>query len=223
MIILQWLIELIYWILNVLTHIFSFVGPGRHIEAPTEKVTVVMLSPSFTGPILYYFAKRYFEKRGFQIYVINFSQEMRNLETAAPKLQEIIKGIDRERICLVGISAAGLVCYEYLNNLNGWKDIRTFIAIAVPFKGTKMAYFQYNTLTGKQLLPNSNYIKTISEIKPRHLDKTYTICAKSDELVSRNSSVLQGSHITELPIIGHIRLHAYSRKTFDTIIEIAKK
>lgn len=221
--IFHWLLEFGYWLTNTLTHIFPFVEPGRHIENPSEKTSIVIFSPSFTGPILYYFAKKYFEKRGFQIYIINFSNEMKNLETAAVKMGNILKGIDREHICLVGISGAGLVAYEYLNDQSGWKNVKSFIAIAVPFKGTKMAYFQYFTKTGRQLLPSSTYIKRLSEIKPKNLDQTYCIIAKQDELVPRESSKIKGAHIIDLPVIGHVHLHAYSKLTFDAIIEIAKK
>lgn len=221
--IFHWLLEFLYWLTNAITHIFPFVEPGRHIENPKEKTTIVIFSPSFTGPILYYFAKKYFENRGFQIYIINFSNEMKDLEIAAEKMGNILKGIDKKHVCLVGISGAGLVGYEYLNKLSGWKYIDSFVAIAVPFKGTKMAYFQYITKTGRQLLPHSSYIKKISEIKPSNLDRTYCIIAKQDELVPRESSKLKGAHIIELPVIGHVHLHAYSRLTFNAIIEIAKK
>lgn len=223
MIIIQWTAEFFYWLTNALTHLIPFVEPGKPISDATEKTAIVILSPSFTGPILYYSAKKYIEKKGFYTVVVNFSKEMEDMETAAPKLKTLIEELNHPNVCLVGISAAGIVVYEYLNTLGGWNKIDTFIALATPFKGTNMAYFEYHQKTGKQLIPSSKYLSRISKIKPKNLDKTFCIVAKEDELVPRKSSVLPGAHLIELPLIGHVRLHAFSEITFDTIIKIAKE
>lgn len=222
MIIIQWTIEFFYWVINALTHWIPFVEPGDPISNPTEKPAIVILSPSFTGPILYYSAKKYLEEKGFYTLVVNFSKEMGNMETAAPQLKKIIQDLNLPHICLVGISAAGLVSYEYLNELEGWDKIDTFIALATPFKGTKMAYFQYHRTTGRQLIPKSKYLSKIANITPKNLDRTFCVVAKKDELVPRKSSLLPDARLIELPLIGHVRLHAFSEITFDTIIKIAK-
>lgn len=71
-------------------------------------------------------------------------------------------------------------------------------------------------------IPTSKYLSKIAKIEPKYLDRTFCVVAKKDELVPRISSVLPGTHLVELPIIGHVRLHAFSKITYDTIIKIAK-
>ena len=80
----QWFVEFIVWNLNAFTYFFQFLPVGKPIDNPTEKTKIVIISPGFTGPLLYRQEKLYLEKKGFQVIVINFSKEMRNLEYENP-------------------------------------------------------------------------------------------------------------------------------------------
>lgn len=222
MIIFSWIAEFFLWLANVVTYFLPFLKPGNVITNHTEKASIVILSPSLTGPILYRREKKYFESRGFKTFVIDLAVDIKRADIAALKLQKTIDALSLDHICLVGVSAAGLVAYEYLNELNGWQHVMTFVAVATPFKGSRMAYFTYFDAAGRTLVPRSKYIGKIASLTPKHLDRTYCIVAKNDELVSRKSSVLPGAHLIELPVVGHVKLHAFSTKTFDTIIKIAK-
>lgn len=220
--IFQWILEFIYWFSNVLTVAIPFIGAGSISKSGKHSTLIVIVSPSFTGPALYIYAKRKLEKLGFRVLVINFAHPMRNLETAAPLLKAEIEQLGTTDICLVAISSAGLVVYEYLNLLNGWNNVKNFVALAVPFKGTHMGYFMYHQKAGRQLLPHSRYIQKVGRIEPKNLNRTYCIVAAKDELVPRWSSTLKGTHTLVMTTIGHVRLHAYSAATFQAIAKIAK-
>lgn len=219
MILFSWVIEFFCWSTNAVTYFIP------KIELTSNKNTngkshIVLLSPGFTGPILYYFLKKHLEKKGHKVTILNFSKEMGDLETAAEKLKTRLEKEDFKNIHLIGVSSAGLVALEYLHNHKGWEKVNRFIPIATPFKGTLTSYFTYYSKAGRQLVPNSNYIKKVSEIKPINLDKIHHLIAKKDELVPRWASSHKDIKGIELPVIGHVRLHAFSKKTFDKIAEI---
>lgn len=213
---LSWAIEILYWAYNLFSYIFSFIE-----LKPLTRKTVFILTPTFTGPFLYRKAKKYLENKGFNVIIYNFSKEIKDIDTSAEKLKKIIDDMNLENVCLVGISAAGLTTYEYLNKLNGWDRVDTFITIGTPFKGTYMSYFAYHTKIGRRLIPKSSYIAHIQGIEPQNLDRTYCLVATKDEIVPKESSTLSGAHFIEVPVLGHVRLHAFSDKTFEIISQIA--
>jgi len=213
---ISWVVEILYWGYNVFSYIFSFVE-----LKPLTRKTVFILTPTFTGPFLYRKAKKYLENKGFNVIIYNFSKEIKDIETSSDKLKKIMDDMNLENVCLVGISAAGLTCYEYLNNLDGWSRTDSFISIGTPFKGTFMSYFAFHTKIGRKLIPKSSYIARIQEIKPQNLDRTYCLVATRDEVVPKESSMLSGAHFVEVPVLGHVRLHAFSDKTFEIISQIA--
>ncbi len=214
--ILSWIIEIGYWIYNFFSYIFSFVE-----LKPLTRKTIFIVTPTFTGPFLYRKAKKYLENKGFNVIIYNFTKEIKDIDTSAEKLKKILDDMNLENVCLVGISAAGLTCYEYVNKLDGWGRVDTFVSIGTPFKGTLMSYFAFHTKIGRRLIPKSSYIAHIQSIKPRNLDKTYCLVATKDEIVPKESSMLSGAHFIEVPVLGHVRLHAFSDKTFEIISQIA--
>lgn len=212
----SWLIEIAYWGYNIFSYIFSFVE-----LKPLTRKTIFILTPTFTGPFLYRKAKKFLENKGFNVIIYNFSKEIKDIDTSAEKLKKIMDNMNLENVCLVGISAAGLTCYEYLNNLDGWTRADSFISIGTPFKGTFMSYFAFHTKIGRRLIPKSSYITRIQNIHPQNLDRTYCLVATKDEVVPKESSMLSGAHFVEVPVLGHVRLHAFSDKTFEIISQIA--
>lgn len=212
----SWIIEIGYWVYNFFSYIFAFIE-----LKPLTRKTVFILTPTFTGPFLYRKAKKYLENKGFNVIIYNFSKEINNIDSSAQKLKKILDSMNLENVCLVGISSAGLSSYEYLNGLGGWERVDSFISIGTPFKGTYMSYFAFHTKIGRMLTPKSSYIAKIQDIKPQNLDRTYCLVATKDEIVPRSGSFLDGAHFIEVPVMGHVRLHAFSDKTFEIISQIA--
>lgn len=217
----SWTIELTAWLANTGTYIFPYLTAGKSTQPGKHKTAIVIISPGFTGPMLYRYIKKYLEKLGFFVIVLNFSKEMKDLETAAPKLEKYIEEIKGYDICLIGISSAGLVAHEYLNSFNGWRRVKYFIAMATPFKGTYMSYFTVYSKAGRQLIPTSNYIKKMQSIEFKNKKNTFCMVAKKDQLVPRESSVIKDIVTIEVPVIGHVRLHAFSKDAYSRIAKIA--
>lgn len=219
MILLSWIIEFFCWTTNAVTYFIPRVEL-KSSKNSESKSHIVLLSPGFTGPILYYFFKKHLEKKGHKVTILNFSKEMRDLETAAEKLKIRLETPEFKDIHLVGISSAGLVALEYLHHHNGWSRVKKFIPVGTPFQGALASYFTYYSKAGRQLVPNSRYIKRISNIKPMNLDRIFHLIAKKDQLVPKSSSKHEHIKGIELPVVGHVRLHAFSKKTFDKISEL---
>ena len=221
MIFFLWIVEFFCWLSNLFSNIFFFVDLDKKGKAKSKNPIVLVIG-GFTGAVLYIPLKRYLEKKGLEVFIPHFSQEMGNLDTACDNLEKYFKSKEIKNATLVGISAGGLVCHLFLNNHEGWSRVEKFIALGTPFKGTWMALFTAATRAGRQLLPNSNFIQKVKNTKAKNLDKTFCIVAWKDELVPRRSSKLAGSKVFELKTVGHVRLHAFSKKTFEKIAEIAR-
>ena len=215
-----WLLEFLSWVTNLFSNLFIFISIDTKGKSKTKNPVVIVIG-GFTGSIIYIPFKKYLESRGFEVFIPQFSQEMGNLANAPYNLQKYIQKKEIFNATLVGISAGGLVSYLYLAELNGWSRVGKFISIATPFKGTWIAVLTYLRLTGRQLIPTSKFIEKIQSIKTKHINKIYCLVAKKDELVPSWSSFIEGSEVIKIHIIGHVRVHCFSKNTFKIVADIA--
>ncbi len=215
--ILAWVIEFFYWVLNALSPLVGFV-PLR----PTIKSPIIITTGGFTAVILYSKFKKYLEKKGFEVHVINFVST-KGIEFSAKSLSEYVERNNLSNVTLVGISTGALASYVYLNEMDGWNKINKFINIAGPFKGTFLAYFTAFTKTGRELLPNSNFMKRLENIENKHTERTYSINAEKDELVPFWSSKIPCRETIVIPVYGHVRVHSFSEETFEEVARIASE
>jgi hypothetical protein len=84
-----------------------------------------------------------------------------------------------------------------------------------------MATFLSYAYSGRELLPNSSFIKKISQYKILNPDKIICIRAKLDEMVP-NGSVLPGCREVVMNVVGHNNLHIQVRSTYRKIVELAQ-
>lgn len=222
MVLILWGLELIYWLLNGLSVIVPYDFDSQ-ITSPKEKTPIVIVHGWMTGNILYLPFKKYLEKKGFQVYLPSFGLQMEDLHTYPKMLAEYLNQKKIKNPVIVGISTGGLVSIEYAQKIDKWKTVKKLITIATPFKGSYAAYLSLLSTSVKQLRPNSTYMRYIDDSVEAHPEKVINIVAKSDQLVYRNSSTLPGIKTIIIPVIGHVKLHAFSKKTFETVAKIARE
>ncbi|MGE5041596.1 MAG: esterase/lipase family protein [Candidatus Levyibacteriota bacterium] len=220
MILINWILELFYWLLNGLSVFVPF-DFDHTLENPTHTTPIVIVHGWMTGNVLYLFFKWYLEKKGFRVYMPNLGLQMEDLHIYPKILSNYLKEKQIKEPVLVGISTGGLVSIEYAQKIDGWKTVKKLITIATPFKGSYAAYLSVLSKSVKQLRPNSAYMRYIDESVEAHPQKVVHLVAKADQLVYRTSSTLPGIKTIIIPVIGHVKLHAFSQKTFEAVARIA--
>ncbi len=222
MIIISWILELIYWLINGLSVFVPFTFDSQ-IPHPTQKTPIILVHGWMTGNVLYVPFKKYLEKKGFQVFMPSFGLQMEDLHVYPKQLARYIEKNEIKNPVIVGISTGGLVSIEYAQKIDEWKSIKKLVTIATPFKGSYAAYLSVLSKSVKQLRPKSAYMQYIDNSVEAHPEKVINIVAKSDQLVYRNSSTLPGIKTIVIPVIGHVKLHAFSQKTFETVVKIARE
>jgi len=106
-----------------------------------------------------------FESCGYQCIVPSLAPNdgSKGLEPLALQLKQVLDetlGLQHSLVCLVGFSMGGLICRYYLQQLQGFRRITLFFAIAAPHRGTYTAYFS-NCLGARQMRPNSGFIQSL--------------------------------------------------------------
>ena len=183
--------------------------------------TVVFVKRWFNHNPLHIQRKQYLQDKGFNVYYYFQSISKGTWEKSAENLDQYIKDRGLENVTLVGISGGGITAYLYLQNLNGWKYVDTFISIATPFGGTWQELFLSFNESCRQLTPNSQFVQNIMNQPVKNPEKIYCIRAESDELVENKSAVLPGCKEIVIPVKGHNNLHLFDNTVYDKIAEIA--
>lgn len=164
----------------------------------------------------------YLEKRGLQTSIINFPIMTESFSESAKKLDAYIQKHKLTDFTLVGISNGALVCLYYLHHYKGWENIKHFISIGAPFRGTKTAMLVGFTKKGSDMLPHSLFLKElISQPVPK--EKMTTVSAEIDEFVPKESSIFPGVRSYTLKAIGHNNFHLEYQQTYDLIANIASR
>lgn len=171
--------------------------------------------------IRHIFWKRYLERRGFQVYLINLPLWKRDFSDSSRKLEEYINQFKLSDIVLVGISSGAITALLYLQERNGWAKVNKFISVGAPFNGTYLMLFLSFLPSGRELLPGSKLIRKIQSFSTFDPKKVICIRAKFDEMVP-NGSILKGAKKITLNIFGHNNLHLHNQKTYKIIVEHAK-
>lgn len=193
------------------------------IPATEPQQTVVMVERWFNNHPYHKLWKRYLEKEGFEVYIVNFPIYKGSFEESAVKLKEYIDSLSLNNIVLVGISSGAITSLLYLQHQNGWNNVQKFISLGAPFKGTPMAFFLSFTKSGRELLPINNFIKKLSNEEVINKDKIICLRSKFDEMVPGWSSVLNGVRTETIEVAGHNNFHLNSAETYSKVAELAKE
>jgi pimeloyl-ACP methyl ester carboxylesterase len=216
----QVLLEITLIVLYPLFSIFAHFIPKSMFNGNGKGQTIVIVERWLTINIRHVYWKFYLERRGFNVYLANFSLWHGDFEASAKDLKKYIERKNLKDIILVGESSGAITSLLYLQELEGWEKVRKFIAIGAPFKGTWIAILLSFVPSGRQLWPVSGLMSKMSQFEIKNPEKITCIRAKFDEMVP-TGSVLKGAREVRIGTIGHNNLHLGMGRTYAKIIEIA--
>lgn len=224
---LQRHIRLLYlWILEfAVLFAFPFVSFFR-LFVPMNKVTnhrsgkptIIITEQWFVQTMSHIFMKRYFEKQKFRVYMFNFNPVQGGIDEGAYQLKKFIQKHKITNCILVGISLGAVTSYVYVQRFGGWQKVKKVFCMAAPFKGTPWANVISLCKSGKQIIPESDFVKQLAKEKIMFPERIICVVAKIDELVPRWSSVLAKAECREVGIVGHNNLHSLSKEVWELVV-----
>ncbi|GEM_PF-5253623 len=225
--VLQLLSEFFLILTYPLANIIKFFFPLREKKQPIRNnenstSTILIFEQWFAQNLWHIYIKWYLERKGFTVYWTNFSLLKGSHHDAAKYLSKYIEKHRLHNITLVGVSMGAVSSLLYLQEYDGWVKVRKFISIGGPLKGTPLAFLIYFLTPGRQVLPNSTFIKNlVGNIK--HPERIVCISAKFDEFVPHWSNTVPHAYNRVVDIVGHNNLHVISKSVFSSIAKEAVK
>jgi triacylglycerol lipase len=218
----QWLIELLLVLLYLPISILRLLMPIKKLNSRVTKSSpIVIVEHWFSQNPYHLLMKLYLERKGFKVYMLNYSILKNDFHTSARKLARFINQRHLRGITLVGISFGGIDGYYYLQKLGGYSKVKRFISIGTPFKGTPWAYFPFMFKSCQQMFPGSEFVKFLNSEPAKYPQKIITLSARFDEMVPAQSSRLPKVSNKTINTVGHNKLHIISKGTFTTIPSLA--
>jgi pimeloyl-ACP methyl ester carboxylesterase len=197
---------------------FGLIFPLSRLNPdPTKQSAILIVERWLSQNPAHFLMKKYLEKKGFKVYLVNFSLFEGDFMASSQSLANFIEKNNLANITLVGISFGSITAYLYLQKYSGWEKVKQFIAIAPPFHGTPRANLFLYLKSGRQMKPNSQFIKNYLSEKVLNPDKIVCIRALQDEMVPTKSSLLDGVKVEIVRVYGHNNLHTMSKRTFSLI------
>ena len=208
-------------VLSIIYIIGSFLGylfPLRSLNPnPSQKRPIVFVHAWLSQNPPFILFKRFFERRGYRVYMTNFGWHLTDPEINAERLRRFMLDNAIEDVCLVGVSAGALISLYYLQSLDGWKRVHKFISIGGPFAGSPLAFLAaFISPMARQIMPGSAFLEKLRAQKIKHPNRIVCIFAKFDNLVPRGSSQLPGCKSIEVNIWGHVKMQL-SIKTYRAV------
>lgn len=214
--------EILSLFIFVFTIPLGFVFPLTGVNKnPTHKNPIVFIHGWLNQNLLFYFLKRCLEKQGYKVFMADFGLLTGNIGQNTQLLSDYIKKNNLGDVILVGASTGAIIGIHYLQKLGGWNKVDRFIAVSGPFMGFPLARIAFFSKSAKQMIPNSEYLKSLFYEKVKNIEKIVCISSKYDEIVPHESSKIPGAKNEAIEIVGHVNLLAFSNQTHELIAKCA--
>lgn len=221
---LEWGVEALLIALHAPSELLGFVIPLDDVNSsPTQKYPIILVERWFSRNVLHYFPKKYLEKKGFKVYLLNYPLTKGTFEDATGNLQRFMEENNIYDAILIGISGGATTCLEYLQFLNGWARTRRFISIGGALYGSPYGRLAIFSKSLAELAPGSKYMQYLHSKPIENLDKITTITASVDNLVPTKYGKIAGADNIVLNMVGHNLLHTLWKPTYDIVAKTAEE
>lgn len=221
--VIEWGLESILVIVHFpSTVLYPFIKFSSVNHKPTQKRPIILVERWFMRNPFHIFPKIYLEKKGYRVYSINSTLLKGTFDNAAEELKRLTEKHKLKNVVLVGISAGATTCLTYLKNHKGWQTTDMFISIGGSVNGSPLSKI-IPLPSVRELLPNSSFLKNVSEISLMGLSHTITLNAKHDNMVPMKYSIIRGADNEVIDVVGHNLLHTFWIPTYRRVAEIASK
>lgn len=202
--------------------IINFLIVPKKSAVPTHpKGTIVIVECWFLPNSYHALWQNYLEKKGYQTFLLTYTDMNESFEITAAKLNSQIKELKIENFTLVGISTGAIVCLEYLQIYKKWDTVKLFISVAGPLHGSIIAWLISFTRKGRDIVPGSHFLKKLS-LQKIVSKKMVTLSALHDEFIPVKNSAWEGVPSHVIDVYGHNFFHLDHKKTYDLIAQLAK-
>jgi len=193
-----------------------FSKPLKDSNIKQNPLQNVVLIPGFHAtPKMFKSLKKHLEKNSYKVYLPYFQRQHSDINKMTSQLKAYLKKNKIKNCILIGHSLGGIIALNFAyKNQNAIK----IITIGTPLKGATLEKFTPNITSIKQLNPNKQLIKQLSNIK---IKQFYSIASSYDEIVPFNSTKHKSAEHITINSIGHLRL-LFDKKVFNTITKIIK-
>lgn len=198
-----------------------FLSPKYNDYKNNKGTPVVIVGQWFTHNALHLLMKGFLEKRGHPVYLYNYSIMKGGIDDGAIELKKFIENKKISKCILVGISTGAVTSYVYAQKFNGWRHVLKIISVGGPFFGTPWALFYSFSKTGRDLMPDSKFMRELHKIRNKHPEKIVSVIPVFDEFISKSSSILPNSRVKKIDVAGHNNLHIWSPDVFYIILNEA--
>lgn len=150
---------------------------------------------------------KYLTEHNLNGLLLDFGWQTNKIDGYVKKLSLEIQKRNVKKPILIGYSMGGLIATRYAQEY-GWDKVERVITIAAPFHGTKLAQLIEWLPAGKDMLPESNFLKELRKTSPPK-GKLVCISGKWDQFVD-GADVLLGCERVRVSLGGHTNLQRYS-------------
>lgn len=150
---------------------------------------------------------KYLTEHSRQGLLLDFGWQTGKIDEYVGKLALEIKKRNIDKPTLIGYSMGSLIAVRYAQKY-GWDRVEQVITIAAPFRGAKLAQLINWLPAGKDMLPDSDFLKELRKTNPPK-SKLICIVGKWDQFVGQED-ILPGCERVRVPLGGHTTLQRYS-------------
>lgn len=212
--------HLVLLVVDYITSLFQSITPK--ISSPQDnRCPIILVHGYMMRGLVMYPIKRRLNKDGYKnVYLFTYSPPWLNIDDFSRQLRDKIEFVKKERgiekVDLICHSMGGLVALNYINNLDGVKNVNRLITLGTPFGGSKLWSFSIGRC-GKEMKPVSEFLKKLSV--PTAGVKTTAIYTTFDEMViPYEYSKLVGANNIGMNYIGHVGL-LFDSKVYKNVRE----
>jgi len=212
------IVHLVLIVVDYITSLFQSITPKISSPQDTQNPIILVHGYMMRGLVMYPI-KRRLNKDGYKnVYLFTYSPPWLNIDDFSLQLKDKIEFVKKERgvekVDLICHSMGGLVALNYINNLDGVKNVNRLIALGTPFGGSKLWSFSIGKC-GKEMKPWSEFLKKLS-VPPAGI-KTTVIYTTFDEMViPYEFSKLEGANNIRMNYIGHVGL-LFDSKVYENV------
>ena len=203
--------------------LFQSLIPKSSSPQDTQNPIILIHGYMMRGLVMYPIKQR-LNKDGYKnVYLFTYSSPWLNIDDFSLQLKDKVESVKKdtgaEKVDLICHSMGGLVAINYINNLDGTKNINRLITLGTPFGGSKLWSFSVGKC-GKEMKPESAFLKKLS-MPPAGIRATAIYTTFDEMVIPYEYSKLEGADNIEMNYIGHVGL-LFSRSVYKIIREALK-
>lgn len=201
--------------------LFQSITP-KSSSSQDNRCPIILVHGYMMRGLVMYPIKRRLSKDGYKnVFLFTYSPPWLNIDDFSRQLRDKVEFVKKEtgagKVDLICHSMGGLVAINYINNLDGAKNVNRLITLGTPFGGSKLWSFSIGRC-GKEMKPGSEFLKKLS-VPPAGVKATVIYTTFDEMVIPYEFSKLEGANNIGMNYIGHVGL-LFVSKVYKVIREV---